>query len=357
MVHIMSFELFFEEDRQKERELLATYDLDIKFFNKLGVRIKQIVPERACYRIETDKGFFCLKKMNYSFQNIYLMQEMTIHLKEHGFSNISDIVRQPDGGILVPYLGSEYYLTQWMDGRESDYLNLADILEAAQALARLHLAAKGFGTRLNTSVRRLFGRWEEGFLQKLREIREAQRLVAIAARENDSLQLFIDYLNSCEEDTKHTIALLKGSSYNKLNARDEKQHGFIHHDYGLYNIIHTFSGETFVGELESAAFDVRMHDLGHLIFRLMHRRGWDIEIAMKIIDCYNEIFKLEREDYEALNVYLSFPQDFKQFQKLYNSVDRDMEDLEALERININSEYSIARRRFLQEMEKHSGFL
>lgn len=355
MVYIMSFELFFEEDRQKERELLAAYDLDIKFFNKLGVRIKQIVPERACYRIETDKGFFCLKKMNYSFQDIYLMQEMTIHLKEHGFRSISDIVRQPDGGILVPYLGSEYYLTQWMDGRESDYLNPADIKEAAQALARLHLAAKGFGTRLNTTVRKLFGRWEEGFLQKLREIRESQKLITTAAKERDNLQIFIDYLNSCEEDTKHSICLLERSDYRKLNARDEKQHGFIHHDYGLYNIIHTFVGETFVGELESAAFDIRMHDLGHLIFKLMRRRDWDFEIAMNIINYYNNIFILEKEDYEALCVYLSLPQDFKQFQKLYYSVDRDMEDLEALERININSEYSIARRRFLQEIEKYSG--
>lgn len=355
MVHIMSFELFFEEDRQRERELLATYDLDVKFFNKLGVNIKQIVPERACYRIETNKGFFCLKKMNYSFLDIYLMQEITIHLKEHGFSNVSEIVRQPDGGILVPYLGSEYYLTHWMDGRESDYLNLADIKQAAEELARLHLASEGFSTRLNTNTRRLFGRWDEGFLQKLREIRESKRLVTTAAKENDNLQIFVDYLNSCEKETENAISLLERSSYSKLCARDEKQHGFIHHDYGLYNIIHTFSGETFVGELENAAFDIRMHDLGHFIFKLMRRRGWDIEIAMNIINYYNDIFKLEKEDYEALCVYLSLPQDFKQFQKLYYSVESDIEDLEALERVNISSEYSTARREFLQELEKNSG--
>lgn len=350
----MSFEIFFEEDRQRERELLAAYDLDIKLFNKLGVKIKQIVPERTYYRIETDKGFFCLKKMNCSFLDIYLMQEMVIHLKEHGFSNVSEIVRQSDGGLLLPYHGNEYYLTQWMDGRESDYLNLADIKEAAKALARFHLAAEGFSTGLNTTTRRLFGLWEEGFLQSLKEIIESKRRIA-ADKESSNLQLFMDYLDSCEKDTKHAINLLKSSSYIKLNARDEKQRGFIHHDYGLHNIIHTFNGETFIGELEGAAFDIKMHDLGYLIFKLMRKKNWDIEIAMNIINCYNEIFKLEKEDYEALSIYLSFPQDFKQFKKLYYLNNKDIEDQEALERINISSEYNIARRQFLSKMKKYSG--
>lgn len=350
----MNFEIFTEEDRQQERELLATYDLDIEFFNKLGVKIRQIVPERGCFRIETEKSFLCLKKMSFPFQDIFLMHELTIHLRNNGFDNISKLVRQPDGGILVPYRGSEYYLTQWMDGRESDYLNLADIKEATEALARLHMASRGFGTKLNTTNRRLYGRWTEGFLQKLRDIEKSRIQVNTEIKHKENAQIAADYLSMCEQDARNTIDLLDRIGYDRLNARDEGEHGFIHHDYGLYNITHTFDGETFIGGLESAAFDIRMHDLGYLIFKLMRRRGWDIEVAMAMIGYYDDMLKLEKNDYEALAVYLSMPHDFKQFQRLYNMADRDSEDLEELERINIHSEYNAARREFLCEMEKNA---
>lgn len=353
MMGKMNFEIFTEEDRQRERELLAAYDLDTEFFDKLGVKLKQIVPERGCYRIETDKGFFCLKKMSLPFQDVYLMHGMTKHLKNNGFDNVSKIVRQADGGILVPYLGSEYYLTHWMDGRESDYLNLVDIKEATEALARFHLAAEGFSTKLNIADRRLFGRWEEGFRQKFRDMEQAQNVVKSDSR--DSTQIIVEYLDECRKDARHAIDLLERSNYKKLNARDEGRRGFIHHDYSLYNITHTFNGETFIGGLENAAFDIRVHDLGYLLFRLMRRRGWDIDIAMEIISYYDGIFKLEKADYEAVAVYLAYPHDFRQFQRLFYSVDRELEDLEELERININSDYNAARREFLQKMEKLAG--
>lgn len=350
----MSFEIFIEEDRQRERAFLATYDLDINFFNKLGVKLKQIVPERNCYRIETDKGFYCLKKMCGSFQDVYLMQEMTIHLKKHGFDNVSNIIRQPDGGILVPYMDSEYYLTQWVDGRESDYLNLSDIKEAAEALASFHQAAEGFTTKLNTHNRRLYGRWESGFCQKLGEIEEAQGLVMKEISDKETCRIINEYIESSEKDTARAISILEKSGYDKLCARDEKLQGFIHHDYGLYNIMHTFQGETYIGGLENAVFDIRMHDLGHLIFKLMRRRGWELETAMDIISWYNDLYKLQKEDYQVLTAYLTLPHDFRQLQKLYSAEDRDLEDLEELDRININSEYSMAKRQFLREMEKNA---
>lgn len=353
----MSFEIFTEEDRQQERELLATYDLDIGFFKKLGLKIKQIVPERGCFRIETDKGFFCLKKMTYSFQDIFLMHEMTAHLQNNGFDNVSKIVRQPDGGILVPYQGSEYYLTHWMDGRESDYLNLSDIKESTEALAKLHIASKAFGTKLNTSNRQLYGRWREAFLQKLKDIDNARMHVDADSRVRDNRQIVSDYLKHCEQDVKHTLELLDRMDYDGLNARDKKEGGFIHHDYGLYNITHTFDGETFIGGLESAAFDIRMHDLAYLIFKLMRRRAWDMDLAMAMIEFYDGMLKLEKRDYQALTVYLSMPHDCKQFQRLYYTAERDLEDVEELERINIHSEYSTARRQLLCEMEKNAGFI
>jgi spore coat protein I len=353
----MSFEIFTEEDRQKEREFLATYDLDVSFFNQLGFKIKQIVPERSCFRIETDKGFFCLKKMNFNYEDMYMMQEMTEYLKENGFGNTFDIVLQDNNEVLIPYKGNQYYLSKWMDGRESDYLNMLDIKAATETLALFHTRAEGFQTKFNQSHRRLYGRWKEAFIQKLKEIKAAKEQVLTENKKNENMQIIAQYLINCEKNAKHTIDLIEKSSYKKLNARDDDKNGFIHHDYGLHNILHTFDNQTYVGGLESCAFDIRMHDLGYFIFRLMRRKGWDIDFAFSLIDYYNEIYKLEKEDYEALSVYFAFPHDFKQFYRQYYTDSRGFDDIEELEKINMESEYNQARRSFLIEFEKYSELL
>jgi len=100
-----------------------------------------------------------------------------------------------------------------------------------------------------------------------------------------------------------------------------------------------------------------MHDLGYFIFRLLRRKGWDVEAAINMIDYYSEIYKLEKEDYEVLAVYLAFPHDFKQFYRQYYTEGRDIEDLEELEQINVESEYNQARRSFIIEFEKYSRLL
>jgi len=353
----MNFEIFTEEDRHKERELLASYDLDVKLFKQLGFKIKQIVPERNCFRIEADKGFYCLKKMNFRYEDIYLMQEMTEHLGNNGFTNTFDIILHENNEILISYEGNQYYLSRWMDGRESDYLNLLDIKNAIEALAKFHIGAEGFQTKLDQSYRRLYGKWQQGFLQKLSEIEAAKKRVLAESKRNDNAEIIIHYLTDCEKSAKHTLSLMDQSSYKSLNARDERKKGFIHHDYGLHNILHTFDNKTYIGGLESCAFDIRMHDLGYLMFRLMRRKGWDIDAALNMIDYYNEIYKLEKGDYEALAVYFAFPHDFKQFFRQYYIEGKEADDLEELERINMESEYNQNRKDFLNEFERYSELL
>jgi CotS family spore coat protein len=351
----MGFEMFTEEDRQKERELLASYDLDVNFFEKLGFKIKQIVPERNYFRIETNKGFYCLKKMNLSFEDIYMMEEMTSHLKRNGFTNTFDIVLQDNNEILVPYEGSQYYLTKWMDGRDSDYLNPLDIKSAIETLAKFHRSAEGFDSKFNTQHRKLYGKWKQGFTEKLSEIAAAKEQMLTEGKRNENTQIFIQYLQNCEKNAVHALRLLEKSSYTRLNVRDEGRKGFIHHDFGLHNILHSFDNQTYIGGFESFAFDIKMHDLGYFLFRLMRRKGWDIDSLIDMIGYYDEIYKLEKEDFEVLSAYFAFPHDYKQFHRLYYIEGKDVEELEELERVNVESEYNQVKKDFLLKFEKYSA--
>lgn len=350
----MSFELFMEEDRQKERELLASYDLDVRFFRQLGLKIKQIVPERSCFRLETDKGFFCLKKMTFAYEDLSLMQEMTEHLKRNGFANTFELVKDDKGEVLVSYEGSQYYMTHWLDGRDSDYLNPLDIKEATEALAKFHLASEGFVTELPAEPRKLYGKWKQGFANKRRELQTAREMILTEGRA-DKVPLLVPYFWDCITKVEEAIRLVDKMDYEKLNTREQSRKGFIHHDFGLYNVLHTFDGNTFIGGLENCAFDVRVHDLGHFIYKLLRRKGWDFDSALDVIGYYDQVYRLEKEDYQALAIYLTLPHDCKQLYRQGLAFDKEIEDPEELERLDPNSEYNSMRADFLERMYLHAG--
>ena len=64
-----------EENRQLEKEFLGEYNLDVKLFEAMDLKVKQIIPVRSVYRIVTDKGFFCLKKLRFPIEDMNFIFE------------------------------------------------------------------------------------------------------------------------------------------------------------------------------------------------------------------------------------------------------------------------------------------
>jgi hypothetical protein len=121
--------------------------------------------------------------------------------------------------------------------------------------------------------------------------------------------------------------------------------------------LHTFDNQTYIGGFESFAFDIKMHDLGYFLFKLMRRKGWDLDSILDLIGHYNDIYPLEKEDYEALAVYFAFPHDYKQFNRLYDKEGKDIGDMEELERVYIESEYNQTKKDFLIKFESYLKLL
>lgn len=345
-------ELFMDENRQLEREFLGGYNLDVNLFESMGLKVKQIIPVRSVYRLVTDKGFYCLKKLRFPMEDMNFIFEAVEHLKQKGFTNIFNVVRQSSGDSFMEFKGEKYFLTEWIDGRECDFMNPMDLDAAIDVLSRLHNAAEGYKPSVCPEDRCYFGKWPENFRTRIDEMMKIKESVLEKPDRNEMDNIYLEYVDMCINDAEEALRLLDKTCYRELSESAAQSGSFIHHDYAHHNILHTFDGRTYVVDFDYCIMDIRMHDVGSLVLRNLKRSSWDIDKAMEILEGYDKRNPVSKEELKVLVPFFLFPQDFWMISRQYYIERKAWEEEDYVDKMNTKSEYTLMRRRFIEEFGK-----
>lgn len=341
-----------EENRQSEREFLSEYDLDVNLFEAMGLKVKQIIPVRSIYRIATDKGFFCLKKLRFPMEDMDFIFAAVEHLKNKGYENVFNIVKQENGDNYITFKGEKYFLTEWIDGRECDFLNPVDLDTAIEVLTRLHNAAEGYDPGICPKDRYFYGKWPENFSRRIAEMKLMKEQVQSKPDKGTVDETYLEFVDMCINDGEEAILMLKKTGYEDLSKEAERKKGFIHHDYAYHNILHTFDGRTYVVDFDYCIMDIRIHDLGSLILRNMKRSNWDTDKALGILESYDRRNPIGNEELKVLTPFFLFPQDFWMISRQYYIEKKPWDEEDFADKMSVKSEYAIMRRKFIGEFEK-----
>lgn len=348
----MTIDTFIMENKQKDREILSDYNLDLELFQMMGLEILDIVPFRNVFRITTQKGMFSLKRVIYSKEEMDFIMFATEHLKNNGFQNMLEYETKDDGSLFYEYDGEKYYLTKWVDGRELDYLNPIDLKSATHLLSQMHKASQGFDMSIAPESRNFLGKWPENFKERISEMNEMKFRALLKKGRAHFDKIYLEFVDMCLEDAHRARKLLMDSPYEELVSKAKEESGFIHHDYAHHNLIQSFDGKLYVLDFDYCAVDIRIHDLGSLIIRNMKKTTWDIDKALNIIEIYDKETPISNNELRVLVPFFLFPQDFWQISRQYYIEKKDWGDRDYLDKMNTKSQYTISRRQFIEEFEK-----
>ncbi|MPN16169.1 Spore coat protein I [bioreactor metagenome] len=70
-----------------------------------------------------------------------------------------------------------YTLSQWIEGRECDFYNEEDLKIAAQCLAKLHIASKGYEPPENSKLKSDLGRWPHLMEKRIKSFDKMKEMV------------------------------------------------------------------------------------------------------------------------------------------------------------------------------------
>ncbi|MDI6870609.1 MAG: CotS family spore coat protein [Bacillota bacterium] len=313
-----------------------------------GLPAGELTPVRGAYLLQCGNERYCLKPVTLNRREVQFVAAVLEHLGRAGLAGVPRLLPTL-GGEPVGRMGRQrFQLLQWQDGREADYLRPGDAEAAAVALARLHLAGRGFVPPF-PRFRVLFGAWPRRWRRKRAELARFAELAKSSARPTAFDREYARFAPHWLAEADEALAELDASPYRALSAAARRLGSLCHHDLAHHNVLLTADGPALV-DFDYALADLGVHDLANLLRRLLRLGGWDPAPGRSVLLAYREAAGSGPAEMSLLLPLLRFPEEAWQTGRQYYVENLPWPEERYLEQLARKHDTAPARRACLAEL-------
>ena len=322
--------------RYPEKKYLSTYDLSMDFFDELGLEVLDITPLRKVFILHTTEGKKILKKMDLDKDRIDFIN---VCLKEiyKEFPYVISFRTFEDGKVYKKWKDDYYLVMDLIEGREVTFTNPIEYEMSGKLLAQMHIASQnGLGkieSELKTTVKDLM---DESLVKKfsdsLEDLKYIKELVKSYKFKNEFDEKFLGVVDNYIKEIRKAEELLAFSSYSSYREK-RKNVVVCHNDLAEHNFL-IKDDQMYLIDFDYCSIDLRIMDLADLILKVIKNAAFDLDKAISIIDAYNTVSPLDREEYKFIYILLSYPRDFCSIVRDYYHKQKDWEEEVFINRLN-----------------------
>jgi CotS family spore coat protein len=302
-----SIDIEFMPIEEIKKNVLSYYDMEILQIE--SVKFKDTDKQRAVYKVFTDKGCKCLKKVYYDKPSLLFIYSVIEWL------NVKKIlcprlISNKRGLKYVEYNGNLFILMDWIDGRKCNYDDINDIVKAAENLGRIHHGSRGFnpieGSNVKEGESDYFNSYNKHFIQLLELSNKAYSI-----RDKYS-KAYIDQFDYYIEAAKESVYLLSQIDFSAPLGDDVSSKSICHLDYVNKNLIFTPDDDIYIIDFDKCSIDMPVHDITSFLRRILKRKdtAWDFNIFRSAIESYERVRLLSYNEHLAMLAILMFPQKY-----------------------------------------------
>lgn len=291
--------------------VITVNDRYVSLLENYEIEVLRTWKGRGALLCETGQGTLILKEYA-GHKDKCVFQDAVLHMiQSKGFSHIEEIIKNKEGGLLTTDVDDTcYVLKTYFEGRECNVKDKAECALAMETLAKLHKAAPV------ESCLPPFGRSctvEEEFEKHNRELRRVRKFLKEKSQKTD----FEIYLMQCYEYF-FQLALQTAEKFKAYNSSTgEAQSSVIcHGDYQHHNLL--FSDNVLhVINFEKCGPDSPVRDIYLFMRKLLEKSDWSAAVGFELLNSYEKVNKLEKEDYTQLYYRLAYPEKFWKIANFY----------------------------------------
>lgn len=284
---------------------------DIRVDNIENIKFKDTEKQRAVYKLETDKGLKCLKKVYYDEGTLLFIYSVIEWLNAKKIL-CPRLLPTKKGLRYIRYNNGLFILTDWIEGRKCDYEIEDDIKAAADNLARIHKYSTGFKPIDGSTVLISKTDFYQSFNKHFQQLLELSNKAFIIKDKYSKLFLenFDFYLRKAED----SLYLLSGIDYNNISYDS-----ICHLDYVNKNLIYTPDNKIYVIDFDRCQMGTPVYDINVFLRRILKRKttSYDFEIFKSAIESYENVRKLNKDEMILLISILMFPSKFWKISRDY----------------------------------------
>ncbi len=322
--------------------------MEIKYqdvFKQYNFKIYNTYRTRGAHIIETNEGSKLFKRLECSINRVEFEDKVQQLLVKKCHPYIDLYVRNARKEIITTdSAGNKYVIKNWPIGTDCDLRNEKDVLIGVNNLSLLHKLLRGvsfkeeeFSPNIEVNLNNLFDK-------RIKELKSVRSYIRRKRKKNEFELCFLGSYDHLYNQAVLARRLLKESNYNDLLEEAISNGHICHGNYTYHNLTYLDKkqaqkyydaiykqskqkGENERGthnnkqavtsNFEKALIGIQINDLYHFIRKTMEKNNWDIELGNKMIEAYNNICPLSKDEAHLLYILLLFPEKFWKVSNYY----------------------------------------
>lgn len=327
----------------KMSEVYEAYDMEIE----------QSFRVRGALILKTDKGFVQLRQLETNEKRVFAEFQFKELLCDNGFREIDRCIKNIEGELITyDRYGNPYVMRTAYQGRECNITNIEDVNIAAEKLARFHIIGKKI---FEVSEGDVHIRINGNFSRRNTELRRIRSYMGKRSPKRSFEELYINNF-----DYFYTQASECEKRYGARKDKNDKDHlGYCHGMYNHHSVIISEGDdleiENNVSIINFDKFYVgnQLADLYHLIRKVIEKNDYDFVYFKSILEKYESIIKLSKDDIEYIYICLCYPEKFYKISNQYYNSSKNWISPKLVDKLNSTIIMEERKQKFLGKLCKY----
>ncbi len=274
------------------------------------IKFKNTDKQRAVYRVDSNEKSYCLKKVYYNTKDLLYVYSAIEWLYRNNI-RVPKLLPTINNNRFVSYLDMLFILTPWIEGEKCSFDNINHVIRSVKKLSLIHSISRNFQPILGSASREGFDDYYISTLKHFQDLLNASNK-AFNYKDAFSRQFISNFdLNLC-------LAKISLDISNTIDINDLSK-SLCHGDYVNKNLIFPTDLDPWIIDFDKCKIDYCAKDLAYFMRRLLKRENtkWDLELALSVLENYNELSPLTESDLKYLISYICFPQKYWKISRDY----------------------------------------
>ena len=322
-------------------------DRSISLLENYDIEVLRTWKGRGAILCETRQGVLILKEYAGHREKAAFQNALLTMVKERGFENVESILKNKEQELLTQDQdGTLYILKTYFEGRECNVKDMEECRQAVRVLAQFHNVSYADSSLLSGVGEPRYAYME--FEKHNKELRRVRK-----------------YLRDRGQKTDFEICLIKNYDYFfnlalqlaeelRFYQKEEEKRFICHGDYQYHNIIVAGDQMNLIN-FEKCVSESPIRDLYLFMRKLLEKSGWVESIGFELVDTYEKVRPMEKEEYRQLYYRLAYPEKFWKIVNFYYNSGKAWIPGKNLEKLNKVTEQEKDKQKFLEKFKSRYG--
>ena len=282
-------------------QLLKYWEINMK-----SIQLIQGGEMALVWKIETDQGPVCLKRLHRQEKKALFSIHAQVYLKKKGV-RVPGIISNRKNQLYTKVGSYLFVLYEWIEGIHLTNNRNEDLERLMKGLANYHQSSIGYEAPPGVSIFSKLGNWPDHYLKRCQQL-ESWKNFAASTPHDPFSQLYLKEIDEFITSGRNTKKELLNSAYSSIVEETKKSPNLCHPDFGTGNTILNNDGHLWIIDLDTTCFDLQIRDIRMFLFSTLEDGvAWDETLFIKMIRYYQQEASLTESSKEIMLIDLQFP--------------------------------------------------